>query len=316
MAYFDDLNEEIRFRYGQLSDGTGKSNIGNFVDDYRNNGLDSTNNLDRARYNISHVQVIADSAGTATLGQAGEYVAIDVVQNETNNGDIVVLVWYDGYSGDLMYAYNSNPTAGTTGKNKTNWTGVKTIFTGAGEYAQIVADANGGIHIAGYDGTNGDLKYAYLSKYNADYDEETNSCTVDSYAILGQNLTIDVVLADDGVTPIPYIGYYALSSTKPKLAYRVSGTANNGAEEDMYTGNWETTIIPSPSRVPQDRINVALWKNTTTGNVGKKKASNTGTNTAGQYYGNCFGNGTSNPVLGYQTRESSTKGYIETAQMK
>ena len=312
MAYFDDLNEEIRFRYGNLADTTtSKANFGNFNDAYRNNTMSEDSNLNNGKYSTSYCQVVADSAGTATLGQAGEYVCIDVVQ-KSGGGDVVVMVWYDAYSGNLMYAYNDNPTAGTTGKNKTNWTGPKTIFTGAGEYCQLVADALGGIHIAAYDGNNGDLKYAYLSSYSADYDESTGSCIVDSYAIVGQNITIDAVVSSDGTSAVPYIGYYGLSSTRPKVAYKNTSSVGDGASDDAYSENWEVSIIPTSSRVPQDRINVALWKDSD----GKKKNSVTGTSSAGQYFGNCFGNGKDYPVLGYQIRESSTKGYIETAQMQ
>ncbi|MCR5285171.1 MAG: hypothetical protein K6D95_06215 [Treponema sp.] len=313
MAYFDDLNEEIRFRYGNLKDTqTTKANFNNFNDAYRNKTMSSGDNLNNGKYSTTYCQIIADSAGTATLGQAGEYVAIDVVSS--NSKDVVVLVWYDSYEGNLMYAYNNNPTAATTGKNKTNWAGVKTIFTGAGEYCQIKADGNGGIHIAAYDGTNGDVRYAYLSKFDSDYDEEDNSCVVDSYAIIGQNLTIDVVLDSDGTTPIPYIGYYGLSSARPKVAYKIASGINSGSDSitDSYTGNWEVSLIPTASRVPQDRINVALWKTS----EGKKTSVDSATSTAGQYFGTCYGNGTSNPVLGYQIKESSTKGYIETAQMR
>ena len=313
MAYFDDLNEEIRFRYGSLLDSqTTKDSFNNFYDAYRNNTINNSSNLNNGKYSLSYCQVIADSAGTTTLGQAGEYVSIDVVQqNVTTGKDVVVLVWYDSHAGNLMYAYNDNPTAATVGKNKTNWPSIKTIFTGAGEYCQIVADANGGLHIAAYDGSNGDLKYAYLSKYDSDYDESSDSCTVDSYAIIGQNLTIDVALDSSG-TAVPYIGYYGLSSTKPKIAYKVSETVTNGASDDVYTSGWEVSIVPTSSRVPQDRVNVAVWKNST----GVISGSTTGTSSAGTYYGTCYGNGTGNPVLGYQIRESSTSGYIETAQMQ
>ena len=311
LAYFDDLNEEIRFRYGNLKDSkTAKANFNNFNDAYRDNTIDNANNLNNGKYSLSYCQVIADSSGSSTLGQAGEYVAIDVVQKE-DGGDVVVLVWYDAYAGNLMYAYNDNPTAATTGKNKTNWSSVKTIFTGAGEYCQLAADVNGGIHIAGYDSSNGDLKYAYLSSYSADYSEDTGSCTVDSYAIIGQNITIDVALNSSGVA-VPYIGYYGLSSTKPKIAYKVSSGVGDGAEDDVYTSNWEVSIVPTASKVPQDRINVGLWKDSS----GTIKASTQGSSNAGQYFGTCYGNTTANPVLGYQIRESSTSGYIETAQMR
>ena len=47
-----------------------------------------------------------------------------------------------------MYSYNTNPTAATTGKNKTNCANASTLLTGAGEYCQIVVDSDDRIHIA------------------------------------------------------------------------------------------------------------------------------------------------------------------------
>lgn len=304
LAYFDNLNDEIRFRYGELSGTEVKKNFGNFFDDYRNNEMNNGNNLSNGKYNLSHVNVIA---GSTTGRKAGEFVSIGVIPGAAQTNDIVVLVWYDSYNKKLYYTYNIEPTAGTTGVNVTKWSTPKEIFEDAGEYCKLVVDADKGIHIAAYDGTEGDLKYAYLASYDA---TTVSTCTVDSYAIVGQYITLDV--AKVGTDNIPYIGYYALSSAKPKLAYRVSSTISDGSINEEYTGDWEISLIPTSKTTLQDRVNVGLWKD----GAGVLKTSTTGTSSAGQYYGRCFGNGTSNPVLGYAIRESSTKGYIETAQKK
>ncbi len=139
---------------------------------------------------------------------------------------------------------------------------------------------------------------------------------VDSYGIVGTNITLDV--AQSGSQYIPYIGYYAQSSIKPKYAYLVdTTTAPNGAVNDYFTGKWESTLVPSPSNSPQDNVNVGVWK-TSAGAL--KNSSYTassytksGTGYTASNYGTVFGNGTSNGVLGYQIKVS-TNGYIETAQ--
>ena len=129
-------------------------------------------------------------------------------------------------------------------------------------------------------------------------------------ASLGRTFTIDV--AKNGDSFVPYIGYYALSSARPKFAYRASDTVQDGVINDAYTGNWEVTLIPTEKRAPQDTINVGVWKNAS----GEIKNSTTGTAERGTDWGKAYGNGTSNPILAYAIRESSTKGTIETAQKR
>lgn len=303
MAYFDNLNDEIRFKYGKLGDSqTSKVDFGNFKDSYGHGTVTSGYNANHGKYYNDHVQVIAHTHGGSTsLGNPGEYVSLGVVKDGTN--DVVVLVWYDSTDSVLRYTYNTTPTTARNGLSKAGWSTPQTIFTDAGEYCQITTDAGGGIHITAYDGTNGDLKYAYLSSYNSAYTEATDAVIVDSYAIVGQNISIDV--KQSGTTYVPYISYYALSSAKPKLAYRTATSVGDGAISEVYTGDWEVTIIPTPSKTPQDRISVGTVTNPATG-----------TSTLGQYYGKCYANGTLNTVLGYQIRDSSTSGFIETAQMK
>ena len=112
----------------------------------------------------------------------------------------------------------------------------------------------------------------------------------------------------------------------PKLAYLPGGinkdapVVPNGAtdEDDLFTGSWEVSVIPTGSEVNEDNMNVALWKT----NAGVLTASSrpndytepsrtaAGTNSATWY-----GNGTSNIVLGYGITKNAT-GFIEIAQRK
>jgi hypothetical protein len=227
------------------------------------------------------------------------------------------MVWYDDTNQCLWYSYNTTPTTDRAGTaTAAGWSIPMKVFSNAGQYCQVAVDAGGGIHIAAYDIINASLLYAHLMSYT---DTSPATCVVDSYGIVGTNITLDV--AKVGTKYIPYIGYYAQSSIRPKYAYLVdtSSYAPNGAVNDNFTGSWEVSLVPTSSSVPQDQINVGVWKDSS----GVLKSSPTQTssyiNTVNGYnstnYGYCYGNGSSNGVLAYQIKES-TKGYIETAQKK
>ena len=223
----------------------------------------------------------------------------------------------------------------------TKWSSPVAIFgerNGIGEYCKVAVDANNGVHIAAYDSLKGDLCYAYIPTFTQPSTAKT--CIVDSYGIIGTELNIDVAL-DSNNKPVPYISYYAGNCARPKIAYwsgvKAIDSENSfigGAIEDVTTGEWEISTIPTASKVSIDHINIGLWKdsagkqnwstidgNTPNGktpgtagaNVGQKSfTAGTGANTS---YGSVWGNGSKNPVLGYAITKGSN-GYIETAQMK
>jgi len=209
---------------------------------------------------------------------------------------------------------------GYSGARIAAWKGVKQILSRGGEYCQIAVDKDGGIHIAAYD--NGKLKYAHLDKFNS---TTVKTCTVDSYDIIGQNLTLDVAyeVDENGVGHnIPHIGYYALSRTLPKYAYLAKPDSEdlNGADSsNFFTGVWESTYIPTQQTVPQDRINVGVFKNNGVraySTINKEANGTRGTSTTSAGSGTCYGNGTNNPVIGYAIRFSSNSTYAEVAQKK
>ncbi len=345
LAYYDSWNDEIRFRYGTsgfdngLSAENGAGQKTNFSGFGRNSGY----------YECRNVQVLATTfsktssndetpletlykshaeSSTGPLGPAGEYVSIATVPSTAANGaGTVVMVWYDAKHNNTLYSYNTNPTdtswytTGTTlndvkkfdGLNRKNWSNAKTIFTGAGEFCQVKVDGKGGVHIAAYDGKKGDLRYAKLESYAADYTESSMSCVVDSRSVVGKQLTLDVVLegSGDAQHAVPYIGY--VYENYPKLAYLASTGVSAGATEDFFTGKWEVTCVPTPKEICKvysttpnnSRINVGLWKDSN----GVKTSSST---TAG----NIVGNGTAYPILGYQVWDNPPGTRIETAQMR
>lgn len=349
LAYYDSFNDEIRYR------------AGNSATNNRGLLVDSSSNV---AYSCNNAQVIATDTsknlpngvtyrtdiGGDVLGGAGEFVSLDVIPKGTKKkdgttinaaSDIVVIVWYDIKAKALKYSYNNNPldiswtNSGTNrfkGLNRKNWEDAKTIFTGAGEYCQIKVDQTGGIHIAAFDPTYGDLKYAYLEAYNTPYNESSMSYTVDSSGNTGSHLVMDVAYdkapTNNAATtgkPVPYITYWG--SGMPKIAHPVNSCASAGANNELFTGNWEVSYIPTTSTITDldqkklnnldNRINVALWKYDANGLVTTIQASQTGTNgTPSGNSGKCYGNGTKNPVVGYSIAKDSTDDRIETAQMQ
>ena len=367
MVYYDSYNDEIRYKSGLLSTIKSSDFGGDLFHSRRDNDNGKTWNGDNP-YSCKYSQVIATDAATnlplkdgsidpayaysgTPLGGAGEFVDIDVIPKGTdggqNNNDIVVVVWYDAKAKALKYSYNKDPNnyaswpakngstdknADYKGLNREKWENAKTIFNGAGEYCSVKVDGKGGIHIAAYDPTFGDLYYAYMSSYTAD----AQVYTVDSAGNVGSHMRMDVGLASDGTTPIPYISYYG--SNMAKLAFPKTNAGTNGAESDMFTGNWEVTYIPTTSEIDDldykrlsnidNRINVGVWKyidtvsdaNATETNPahqrGQIKKSKTGNSSGGAGSGTCWGNGTANPMVAYSVLKDTANSRIETAQMQ
>ena len=354
LAYFDAINNEIRFRAGSAP--ASKNNFDTFNDSMTNNqaGVIPISYCDNAPF-----EILADETGTNTLGKVAEYVSIGVTSNNT-----VVMVWYDGK--DLQFTYNATPLTGlptdTSTAKASGWQPKKTLLTNAGQYCQLVVDGADNIHVAAY--ANGDLKYIYIPNSENAYtpDSTKKVCTVDSYKDVGTELTIDV--AKEGNNYIPHIGYCASSPRKPRYAYLADpatfyGTTGNtktniekrsGAVGDMYTGVWECGVVPLTSVLTANeeapfRVNVGVWK-TSLGNRawstytvsdgtisfnGTEYSSDSndytnhvaGTNNSFKSSssgddGICYGNGTKYAVLGYaiQSKTDTTRDFVETAQMR
>ena len=333
LAYYDGINKEIRFKWGKFT-ASAKESVG-----YLNDWCTEANlgNSNKHWYYGKYIQVIADTLddgthSSGTLGNAGEYVCLDVIPSTDGAADTVVLVWYDGEN--TMYTYtkndpgykindstpdnmSGNATSRYTGTGTLTdyWATPKKIFTGAGEFCKVAVDGNGGVHIAACDILDGDLRYAYLSSPSAAYDEEENSVIVDSYGIVGTQLTLDVGLV--GTKAVPYISYYA--GSMPKMAYLPGGAnlgVSAGAASELFTGKWECTYVPTSSIISEDRINVGLWKNATGGIIASQTGENDYHIGGNLYNGKCYGNGTSNAVVGYIRNEDGATYWVETAQMK
>jgi len=333
LAYYDDLNGQIRFRYGaDVKKTDSHQTFGQFVD-HDGKGLFDAG--------TSEYSIIADN----TMGEkSGPYVSIDAIKGATSTDDVVVATWYDASSVKWYYSYKKNPCNDNdmgAGSTDGYWHSPILLASNAGENCQIAVDAKGGIHIASYETANADLLYAYLSSYD---DSTPQVVTVDSYAFTGTNIRLDVAISDDGNYVVPYIGYYMSSSQKPKMAYLkniISASSIAATREaviipagvdslEVNTSKWEASLIPTTSRYADNYnysyVNVGVWKDEN-GKIKAPAAGNSSDKTssyeniavadtiAGCDVGYVYGNGTANPVLGYATRVG-TRGHIETAQMK
>ncbi|UTC64750.1 Ig-like domain-containing protein [Treponema sp. OMZ 788] len=326
LAYYDSLNEQIRFKYGTLADTiTSKTDFGHFADSASARTIQA--------YNQSKVGIVAGKYKTGDTGNTtGTYLSLGVVSGTDAANDTAVLIWFDETSRMLKYTYKTDPQNGShasqSGNGSGNWKKPIDVFDkmNVGEYCKIAVDKAGGIHIAAFDSDTADLKYAYLSSYS---DTAFKRSTVDSYGITGTHITLDVAYTAAGAAgkPVPYIGYYSASAGRSKLAYLVdtatgvSGSAQGTDSNGYFTGKWEVSVVPTASRVQQDNINVGIWK--TSGGVIKDSKIVTspgaqpsiGTSSSDKTNGTIYGNGTANPVLGYAIRQAMN-GYIETAQKK
>ena len=362
LAYYDDIQGQIRFRYGS-SCPTSRSNFDNFVD---NSGIGTfsggdnwykkvfesyTSNFsliagaDWQKYKTSsdaangYTKQVVSKDGSKDVSNwfydtgynAGQYVAIDVIAGSYASNDKVVAVWYDGT--DCWLGLNTNPASGKDNGVENGWS-CKKIFSDGGEYCTVKTGPDGSIHIAA--NVDGSLKYAYIKDTSSidSYNEATDSVTVDSFTITGEQINIDVgrkLNAQGAYVVVPYISYYLNSAKLPAVASLVipdNGTMDYTAQgttvKDVFTGKWEVSPVPTPSTMSggaNDKVNVGLWKktvNSVKGVIVRSTDMNSTTNSSNKAdtkSGNCYGNGTANPVLGYAIKTSSGTA-IETAQLK
>lgn len=356
LAYYDDVQGQIRFRYGKKVTGS-KGNFDNFVDnqgiaDFNNEeynkhvfeaktanfsliaGIDYQQESSYAQNGYTQVDGVNNIYFYDTGYKAYKYVAIDAYAKDNDpDHDVVVAVWSDGT--DCWYAYNDNPTSGKDNGTAGGWKGQKKIFSEGGEYCSVKIAPDNSIHIAA--NVDGNLRYAYLASPEAAYNEATDSVFVDSYTITGDQINIDVGRKQigTGYYVVPYISYYMSTSRLPAIAHLVipeskimNYKAQGTDDSDNFTGSWEVSLVPSPSSLSggvNDKINVGLWKKNVgsvkgvitacTDSVFSEHGNTSANNSAGEQNGNCFGNGTQNPVLGYAIKASSGT-VIETAQIK
>ena len=340
LMYYDSLTNELRFRAGQMDNKTAfqvnenawgskeksKQNTKSSFDDFYDDAYTDSSIRKQVVTNYAHVSVLASSAtNTGSSPYApGERYAIAVVPGSP---DTVVAVWCDDIHKTLWYSYLTDPITNNhqnvdskTHVNKSWSTPVAILDGNSGGYAAIAVDSDKHIHIASYSKERtGSLVYTYLDSYNSatsDYIKE-HSVFVDSYGATGQYITIDFAKDSTGTRYIPYIGYLMTSLQYPKYAYLVdvNSAVENSSDwipkpgtdsENMYTGAWESVILPTENKFLLDDICIGVFRNSN--GMLQNIPVKTGTDI-------CGGNGTSNPVIGYGINYAG-QGYIETAQLK
>ena len=352
MMYYDNTLGQLKFKagaynnnwtYGNNTDenpleynidleDTGFSkadfSFGDFADDAYNEQC--KDNADNYNPNYSNISIVANQNGANgdSSVRPGIYYSISVVpatKSETGS-DVVVAVWYDDTTNKtLWYSYLKNPLDKAGNRDEDGdistdeWATPIPILDGhAGGYCAIKADDDGHIHIAAYSRNDaGSLYYAYLDKYNSTFDKSTNLVAVDSYGSQGQYITMEVAKNSEGKT-IPYIGYYMNSLSYPKYAYLANpgGGVKAGVDvNNMYTGAWETIMLPTTSTLVLDDINIGVYKNADGTLAVIPKATYENPESAEVKNGMAYGNGTKNPIFAYGIAQTGS-GYVETAQLK
>ncbi|MBQ2601579.1 MAG: hypothetical protein II584_04245, partial [Treponema sp.] len=260
LAYYDAINDEIRFKWGELKetkdktwkDLTGPQKTASLFGDYYGSGSEAGDKVladdkDYSKYRTVHNSWLAgqtsriyDTSGNTreakvvtTAGtpvHAGQYVSIAAIPGGGTSDDAVVAVWWDANSNQLLYSYNLTPKSIAVGQytqSDTKWSTPVPIFdANIGEYCKLAvvkeSNNNYSVHIVGYDGLNCDVWYAYIPSFTSPSSKKT--CMVDSYGLIGTELNIDVALDSSG-NPIPYISYYAGSCAHPKTAHWAGTTS-------------------------------------------------------------------------------------------
>lgn len=247
-------------------------------------------------------------------------VAIGAVPANGAGNDVVVMAWFDG--ANLKYAYETNPQRDDNDGSGALFTNVSTLDTSSGQFVRLKVDKIGGIHIAYYDNSNADLKYAYASGYNQPF----TKVVIDSYQIVGSQIDLDV--AKDGENWVPYISYYNASSQAAKIAYPVKWSNNkptlegvetvNGKSNDLYSQNWEISVIPKLNKSPkEDTICVGVHKDWSTGDLGSiistasLQTLSSETSVDANPASRTGGNGTSNPALAFTIQEDDSLQFVQ-----
>ena len=264
LAYYDAINDEIRFKWGELKatkdktwkDLNGTQKTASFFGDYYGSGSEAGDKVladdkDYSKYRTVHNSWLAgqtsriyDTSGNTreakvvtTAGipvNAGQYVSIAAIPGGGTDGDdAVVAVWWDTSTSQLLYSYNLTPKSIAVGEYKqedTEWTTPVPIFAeGIGEYCKVAVIKEGSGTGAHYSvhivGYDGQTcDVWYAYLQNFTNSSSKKTCIVDSYGLIGTELNIDVALNSSG-NAIPYISYYAGSCAHPKTAHWAGTTS-------------------------------------------------------------------------------------------
>jgi hypothetical protein len=245
-SYYDDKTGEIIFR--QLKIGTYKRNgtLGTRL----YNGANSDNSI---TYNqgtnfTENTSQTGAAQGRNTVTSAGsKYYDFAVT-----SANIAVFAYYDFSEGRIRIMYSSATIDGTPGTSVTFTENTSVMLPDyVGQYMSMTIDNNNGIHIAAFDANDSDLKYIYLTSYNA---TSYTAMTVDAAGSVGNwtSIKIDTDFSHPYYNK-PVIAYYNATETGGrdaiKLAYAKSevGSVEEGIDSSTnYTSSgWEYMTVPS-----------------------------------------------------------------------
>ena len=231
MAYLDDKTSDIWFRDFKI----GTSNT---------IGTRRLSDVGNTRYYTNQTEITATTASatgrySVTTGGSIHY-DFGIASNRA------VFVYYDFASGRLRLKYSTTNISGTPGTNVTFTENTSIELPEyVGQYVSMTIDSSGGIHIAAFDANGSDLKYIYLTSYNATTYTEV---TVDAAGSVGNWTSIKINNENK-----PVIAYYNATETgghdaiKLAISRNVVGSVTAGIDSstDYTSTGWEYMTIPS-----------------------------------------------------------------------
>lgn len=339
MAYWDHLENRIIYRVGSVGKdsandiGLGLRDLAGFTDYEPGNGEDESK-IGSSKY-PNRNSTDSTYTGNSRNGERSAYHYVKVLEAFSGVTDAhvaigalsdgsAVIAWYDDVSCNLKMAKITksqmlNTTSGSC-LNEITVSSTK-ITSNGGAYVSMTVDSSDGIHLAYMSNSGANLYYCYVSSnFNT-----KNEVLVDVNDDVGDNCTIDVARSSESSPWIPTISYKSNVATRTKIAYPVfASSAGNSARPEAgadasgyYTGKWAICTLPSTNKSISDAISVGYNKNWSNG-TWRNFATGTDTYaTTTAKYTICdsaivYGNGTSNPVVGYAV----ASGAIEMAQKK
>ena len=251
IGFYDDNSGTVYFRNMKIA---ADPNLGNQLYNGNSKASDGGSYSQYTNFNENTYDPESDNSknwttGKSTVGtSATEHFDIGVDSNK------VAIVVYYGADGYLHLKYKtgvdgSSPnTALTFSENKD-----VTFPKGVGQYVSMAIDASNGIHIAAFDVNTSDLRYIYMTAYNA---KTYTSMIVDAAGSVGNWTSIKIDTNSDHSSKYynkPVIAYYNSTETggrdtiKLATANATIGSVTAGVDESTnYTSTgWEYMTVPS-----------------------------------------------------------------------
>jgi hypothetical protein len=222
ISYYDGTNGDLKFAYSSTVNGAAATwtivivdNIG-IIGEYTSLAILSNGNPA-----ISYCTISADlkfAYSSTVNGALNTWTIVDVVPSTVTDGQYTSLAilsngnpaisYWDIQNSDLKFAYSS-----TVNGALNTWTivTVDPSVANVGFYTSLAILNNGNPAISYYDGTNGDLKFAYSSTVNGAIGT-WSSATVDSAGTVGQYTSLAILNNGN-----PAISYYDTTNADLKF---------------------------------------------------------------------------------------------------